>query len=368
MKLRQTILGRVRKTVSLACIGTGIILFLPLFLAYPLAALETNSSTNSSPTPTRATDAFPSPTQDVDPEGGPKKPTSSLERTVLLQVFLDNSGFAPGIIGSQTSDFTVKAIKRYEEAHGLEPDGDPQSIPFSGTGNAFTHYTISSADMARIGAAPKEPKAQARLKWLPYASLLELLGEKFHTTPGFLRKLNPQLHDHSLRPGDQIKVPNVKPFDIAEVEAKRTDKEPGEAKENLSGPWVDVDVRQKELEVREENRILASFPITPGSTTLPAPQGHWHVNSITFMPIFRYDKEMLYHGRRGSQGIVTPPGPNSMVGVVWIGLNKKGIGIHGTDEPETIGRTTSHGCIRLSNWDAARVAGVIQPGAKVIIH
>ena len=92
------------------------------------------------------------------------------------------------------------------------------------------------------------------------------------------------------------------------------------------------------------------------------------MESINYMPIFRYDKEMLYHGRRSKSGIATPRGPNSKVGVVWMSLNKTGVGIHGTDEPETIGHATSHGCIRLANWDAVKVAEMIQPGTKVIIH
>ena len=131
---------------------------------------------------------------------------------------------------------------------------------------------------------------------------------------------------------------------------------------------MDIDVGEKVLEVKDGDRTVAEFPITPGSTALPAPKGHWHVESINYLPIFRYDKEMLYHGRRGESGIATPRGPNSKVGIVWMSLNKKGIGIHGTDEPETIGRTSSHGCIRLANWDAAKLAGMMQPGARVIIH
>ena len=127
--------------------------------------------------------------------------------------------------------------------------------------------------------------------------------------------------------------------------------------------WV-----KKILEVKSGDHTVAAFPITPGSTTLPAPKGHWHVESINYMPIFRYDKEMLFHGRRSESGIVTPRGPNSKVGVAWMSLNKKGVGIHGTDNPDTIGRAASHGCIRLANWDAVKVAGMIKPGAKVIIH
>jgi len=183
-----------------------------------------------------------------------------------------------------------------------------------------------------------------------------------------LRRMNPQLKGRDAMAGDTLKIPNVKPFDIAGVEARQTREEAPEAKESTNGLWLDVDVTEKMLQVKDGDHIVAAFPITPGSTTLPAPKGHWHVQSINYMPTFRYDKEMLLHGHRGKGGIATPPGPNSAVGVVWMSLNKKGVGVHGTDEPDTIGRATSHGCIRLANWDVIRVAGMIQPGAKVIIH
>lgn len=323
----------------------------------PLAAQEPGVTTTVAPSETP-----------LPADTGGSAPASSLEEAVRLQVFLDNSGFGPGKIDGHGGEFTTKAIVSYQKAHGLKADGNAKSLPLSQAGSAFTEYTVTSEDGKRIGPAPKQPKEEAKLKWLPYISVLELLSEKFHTTQEFLRKLNPNLKGRSPKEGDQLKVPNVKPFEIAQVEARRTKEEAPEAKERSDGPWLDIDVGKKWLEVKDGERTVAGFPITPGSTSLPAPKGHWHVVSINFMPIFRYDKEMLLHGHRGAGGIPTPPGPNSKVGVVWMSLNKKGVGVHGTDEPDTIGRATSHGCIRLSNWDVIRVADLIQPGAKVMIH
>lgn len=249
--------------------------------------------------------------------GQNKATAASLEEAVRLQVFLDMAGFGPGKIDGQGGEFTKKAIVRYQRAHDLKGAADASSLPLGDAGPAFTDYTVTSGDAERIAAAPKDAKDQAKFKWLPYTSVLEFLAERFHTTQAFLLTVNPDLKGHAPKAGDVVKVPAVKPFDIA---------------------------------------------------ALPAPKGSWHVQTINFMPVFRYDKEMLMHGRRGAGGIATPPGPNNKVGVVWMSLNKKGIGMHGTDEPDTIGRASSHGCIRLANWDVVRVAERLKPGAKVVIH
>ena len=308
----------------------------------------------------------------ADPQGGPAgmKPSVAPEAidTMLVQVFLNNANFGPGLVDGQADEFTRKAIIRYQKANGLPPDGNPKSLPLSTTEPSTVDYEVTAADASQIGSAPKQPGKQAQQQWLPYASVVELLAEKFHTSQDFLRKVNPQLKGRDARAGDILKVPHVTPFDIANVEAKQTEKESPSAPESAQGKWIDVDVGEKMLEVKDGDKTVAAFPITPGSSTLPAPKGHWHVESINYMPIFRYDKEMLYHGRRSKSGIATPRGPNSKVGVVWMSLNKTGVGIHGTDEPETIGHATSHGCIRLANWDAVKVAEMIQPGTKVIIH
>ena len=122
------------------------------------------------------------------------------------------------------------------------------------------------------------------------------------------------------------------------------------------------------LDLVDANRVIASFPITPGSKSLPAPIGTWKVVKVTTMPIFRWDEAMLKHGRRSSDFYTIAPGPRNPVGIVWIGVNKKGIGIHGTDSPDTIGRSASHGCIRLANWDAARVVNQVTAGMTVEIY
>jgi len=122
------------------------------------------------------------------------------------------------------------------------------------------------------------------------------------------------------------------------------------------------------LGVFEGDKIIAAYPVTIGSAQTESPIGEWKVRRITKMPTFRYDKEMLHHGQRSGNFHLLPPGPRNPVGVMWIALNKKGIGIHGTNDPDSIGRASSHGCVRLANWDVVRLATKIKSGDSVSIH
>jgi len=119
--------------------------------------------------------------------------------------------------------------------------------------------------------------------------------------------------------------------------------------------------------VMADGKIAAAFPVTVGSKQTVSPIGHWTVKAIAKLPTFRYDPLMLNKGERGSDFHLLPPGPNNPVGVMWIALNKKGIGIHGTNDPDSIGRSASHGCIRLANWDVVKLAEMVKPGVAVTV-
>jgi lipoprotein-anchoring transpeptidase ErfK/SrfK len=114
--------------------------------------------------------------------------------------------------------------------------------------------------------------------------------------------------------------------------------------------------------------LVAAYPVTIGSAHTTSPIGEWKVRGVAKMPWFRYDKQMLQHGWRSRNFHLLSPGPNSPVGVIWIALNKRGIGLHGTNEPETIGRAASHGCVRLTNWDVVRLAQKVKADVPVSIH
>jgi lipoprotein-anchoring transpeptidase ErfK/SrfK len=131
---------------------------------------------------------------------------------------------------------------------------------------------------------------------------------------------------------------------------------------------VKIDTKANMLGVLQDNKLIAAYPVTIGSAQTASPIGEWKVRRITKMPTFRYDREMLRHGRRSGNFYLLPPGPRNPVGIMWIALNKKGIGIHGTNTPDSIGRAASHGCIRLANWDVMRLGLKIKSGDSVSIH
>jgi lipoprotein-anchoring transpeptidase ErfK/SrfK len=143
---------------------------------------------------------------------------------------------------------------------------------------------------------------------------------------------------------------------------------PGENKPAAANVAIKVDTKANTLEVHDGEKIIATYPVTVGSSQTASPIGEWKVRRITKMPTFRYDKEMLQHGERSGNFYMLPQGPRNPVGVMWIALNKKGIGIHGTNDPGSIGHAASHGCIRLANWDVVRLATKIKSGDSVSIY
>ncbi|MBA3535559.1 MAG: L,D-transpeptidase family protein [Tatlockia sp.] len=227
----------------------------------------------------------------------------------------------------------------------------------------YTMYEIQESDNEHIGDIPKTLTKQEKNKKMPYTSNAEMVAERFHVDVDFLSKLNPDKNMKNLQPGDQLKVPNVQPFKIKELEkGEKAQKQP-----KFSARKIKISTSDRMLMLYEEEKLLAAFPITPGSKNLPAPKGVWKLQSITYLPWFRYDKKMLKEGKRSKDYYNIPPGPNNLVGIIWMNLNKRGIGIHGSNEPETVGRSTSHGCIRLSNWDAMKLSKIVTPGIKVYI-
>lgn len=283
------------------------------------------------------------------------------DRGVQLQLFLEGQNFGPGVVDGRSGEFTGKALAFYREAHGLPPTVTPDVSHI----HPYVRYAVTPADIAAPGVMASEPSDQAAQKRLPYTSLNELLAERFHTTQAFIRELNPGLDINSLQPGIELRVPNV-------TLALHTENFPsGYAKDPAAAAGtrrVIVDTRQRMLQVREGDRLLAAFPITPGSSEHPAPPGEWKIARAVPWPWYRYDEGVLKRGERTETFFNLPPGPNSPVGLLWAGLNRPGVGIHGTSSPETIGRSGSHGCIRLANWDAATFYTLVTAGVPVSIR
>jgi lipoprotein-anchoring transpeptidase ErfK/SrfK len=162
-----------------------------------------------------------------------------------------------------------------------------------------------------------------------------------------------------------VTVPNVKRPFMATVFPSRYPAPPADVARSRR---VVVDTQERMIAVREGERMIAAFPITPGSAEHPAPAGAWRIVGAVPWPWYRYDLGVLKRGERTKDFHLFPPGTNSPVGIVWAGLNRPGIGIHGSSVPETIGRTGSHGCIRLSNWDVATFYTLVGKGTPVTIQ
>ena len=295
---------------------------------------------------------------------GPSSSASSVserDRTVQLQIFLDSRQFGPGIVDGRSGEFTAKALALYNQSRGLPQSAEPDVSAIS----PYTTYTVTSEDLAALGTMSVEPAEIALQKRLPYTSLGELLGERFHTSHGFLAELNRGIMIDSLPAGSIVTVPNVsRPFRVDRFPSGYTAASPAAAATRS----VLVDTNLRMLEVRDGANVIAAFPITPGSSEHPAPVGEWRIVGAVPWPWYRYDEGVLKRGERTDAFFMFPPGPNSPVGIVWAGLNRPGVGIHGTSSPDTIGRSGSHGCIRLANWDAASFYSLIRKGVPVTIR
>jgi len=323
-----------------------------------------------------------------------KRSDAEIEAATRLQVFLDRANFSPGKIDGHYSDFTLKALALYRQSRGEPPSPRPpkadtapdlNGIDVGSVGPVFIQYAVTEADLQNVGPVPNGVPEKAKLKTLPYRDAGEAIAEKFHCDPKFLGELNPGKNS-ALKPGDQVRVPNVEPFELGAVKdlkpgseiapemANDIPDEPEQKPDANTEPAaaaktsVKVDVKTNMLGVFEGDKIIAAYPVTVGSTQTATPIGEWKVRGVAKLPTFRYDEQMLKRGERSKNFHMLPPGPNSPVGVVWIALNKRGIGIHGTDEPNTIGQAASHGCIRLANWDIVRLAGRVKAGVPVSVH
>jgi lipoprotein-anchoring transpeptidase ErfK/SrfK len=293
---------------------------------------------------------------------------SALDRDTIvrLKIFLDQHSFGLGEVDDHWTDLCANALRLYQSANGRSVTGqiDPAvKQELNGLTTEYISYQIRPDDQAWVGPSPLKPAVQAKRKFMPYPSIVEFVAERFHTNAAFLTSLNRAKNLSQLHAGDTVRVPNVPPFEIETI--KTADDIP--PKPELKAHRIEIDTKNKVLAVKDGLVLLSAFPITPGSKQLPAPVGTWQIVKIATLPWFRWDKAMLLHGRRSGDFHRIPPGPRNEVGVAWIGLNKKGIGIHGTNSPGSIGHSASHGCIRLSNWDAVRVLNQVTQGCTVQI-
>jgi len=206
-----------------------------------------------------------------------------------LQIFLDNSDFGPGKIDGQMGEFFRKALLHYKRSHHMRETGVVDRWLLDQVPEPFTTYTIPPEAENFVGPTATKPSEQAKLKALKYGSLLDLVSERFHSAQAYIRKLNPGMNLDALKPGDTVKVPNVLPFKIEDLHEGFAQPNPA-----FLNRKVYVDTKERFLLIYDNDQLVAEFPITPGSTTLPAPIGVWKILGIATLPVFRHEESSRY--------------------------------------------------------------------------
>ena len=343
------------------------------FVAEPVATPGAAASTEPKPAgePKPADVATPAPAQpattpaDGEPPAAHAILVTKREITAQLQIFLDQQLFSPGMIDGKVGKFLTNAFKRWQHAHALPETGViDENVPLDSVYPVYTFHTVAKEDMKFVGDLPGKTAEQARRKFLPYAAYIDFVAERYHSSPDFLKRLNPGVRFGNLNPGDQVRVPNVAPFKVEDMPP--TGNLP--AQEEYKTRHIVITRRETILELFDGDKLIAAIPIAPGSPAHPTPPGHWRILGIASMPTFRWDAGVLNRGVRTSNFYMLPAGPRNPVGVAWIGLNKPGIGIHGTNNPYSIGTFASHGCMRTANWDISRISHMVTPGVQVEIR
>ena len=287
------------------------------------------------------------------------------------QVLLDVAGFSPGTIDGRSGSSFTEAIRGFQEANGLQETGKLDAATRSALLRQNRPSTITVTLTADdVGGPftfplPKKPEQQAKLNFLGYRNMLEKVAERYHTTPATVIALNGP--DRLIGVGQQLRLPNVVPAsrDYAGANEKQA---PLLAMLNVAadqpqGDSIIVDKSEGQMRVLDKSgRLVAQFPVTTGSQRDPLPLGNWKVTTYAFLPPFHYQPDLFWDVSDAKDEQRLPPGPNGLVGVAWLDLTKEHYGIHGTPEPHTIGKTESHGCLRMTNWDVMRLSRMMKPG------
>lgn len=284
----------------------------------------------------------------------PVGPASSASAILRAQILLARAHFSCGEIDAHYGTNLRGAIADFQATHGLPASGTVDTATWrvlnTDTAPALLRAPVAPEDVAGpYFPIPEDMMEKVKLPALPYSSPLEALAEKYHASPALLQRLNPGARFETA--GEEILAPNVivpPPEKAASVVVSKS--------------------RHSVAALDAGGKILARYPATSGSEHDPLPLGKWKILGVARNPTFHYNPELFWDAKPTQEKAPIPPGPNNPVGVAWIDLSKEHYGIHGTPEPSQIGKTQSHGCIRLTNWDVSELAKVVAPGMPALLE
>ncbi len=281
-------------------------------------------------------------------------PGSSGSAVLRAQILLARAHFSCGEIDARYGTNLRGAIADFQTAHGLAGSGIVEEKTWrvlnADTAPALFRAAIAPEDLGGpFTPVPEDMMEKAKLPALSYSSPLEAIAEKYHASPALLQKLNPGSGFD--RAGEEILAPNVivaPPKEAASIVVSKS--------------------RHSVTALDAVGKVLSRYPATSGSAHDPLPIGQWKILGVGRRPSFHYSPDLFWDAKGYDGKALIAPGPNNPVGVAWIDLSKEHYGIHGTPEPSQVGKTESHGCIRLTNWDVTELSNMVGPGTPAILE